>query len=106
MTETHKVRDLAKLVAKITGGTVAMVPNPRKESAENDLHVKNDLFLDLGLKPTTLSEGLLLEVTEIAKKYKDRADRAKIPATSLWTKAQQVHFNDGGIYDQIIAARR
>ena len=95
MTETHKVRDLAKLVAKITGGTVAMVPNPRKESAENDLHVKNDLFLDLGLKPTTLSEGLLLEVTEIAKKYKDRADRAKIPATSLWTKAQQAGIPEG-----------
>lgn len=94
MTETHKVRDLAELVAKLTGGVVAMVPNPRKESAENDLHVKNDLFLDLGLKPTTLSEGLLLEVTEIAKKYSDRADMSKIPATSLWTKAQQAGIPD------------
>ena len=95
MTETHKVRDLAELVAKLTGGTVAMVPNPRKESAENDLHVRNDLFLDLGLKPTTLSEGLLLEVSEIAKKYKDRADLAKIPATSLWTKAQHAGIPEG-----------
>ena len=95
MTETHKVRDLAELVAKLTGGTVAMVPNPRKESAENDLHVRNDLFLDLGLKPTTLSEGLLLEVSEIAKKYKDRADLAKIPATSLWTKAQHAGIPGG-----------
>jgi len=89
MTETHKVRDLAQLIARLTGGEVAFVPNPRKESAENDLFVKNDLFLDLGLNPTTLSEGLLLEVTEIAKRYKDRADMTKIPAMSLWTKAQR-----------------
>lgn len=89
MTETHKVRDLAQLVARLTGSKVAMVPNPRKESPENELHVKNDLFLDLGLNPTTLSDGLLLEVTEIAKHYADRADLSRIPATSLWTKEQQ-----------------
>jgi len=92
MTETHKVRDLAQLIARLTGGEVAFVPNPRKESAENDLFVKNDLFLDLGLNPTTLSEGLLLEVTEIAKRYKDRADMTKIPAMSLWTKAQRAEI--------------
>ena len=89
MTETHKVRDLAELVAELTGGQVALVPNPRKESPENELFVKNDLFLDLGLNPTTLSEGLLLEVTQIAKKYAERADLGKIPAMSLWTQAQQ-----------------
>lgn len=42
-------------------------------------------FLDLGLQPTTLSEGLLLEVEQIAARYRDRADMTKIPATSLWT---------------------
>ncbi|REE04588.1 NAD-dependent epimerase/dehydratase family protein [Citricoccus nitrophenolicus] len=89
MTETHRVRDLAELIGRITGAEVAMVPNPRKESAENDLHVVNDTFLDLGLRPTTLSEGLLLEVEHIAEKYRDRADLSKIPATSLWTADQQ-----------------
>ncbi|WP_342320120.1 NAD-dependent epimerase/dehydratase family protein [Corynebacterium mayonis] len=88
MTETHRVRDLAELIGRISGAEVAQVPNPRKESAENDLHVSNDTFLDLGLEPTRLAEGLLLEVEDVARKYADRADRSKIPARSLWTKNQ------------------
>ncbi len=88
MTETHRVRDLAQLVSKITGAEVQMVPNPRKESAENELLVTNDNFLKLGLEPTTLSEGLLHEVENTAKKYADRADLDKIPARSVWTKHQ------------------
>ena len=89
MTETHRVRDLAEMISQMTGAEVAYLDNPRKEAAENELHVKNDLFLDLGLNPTTLSEGLLLEVTEVARKYKGRADMSKIPSTSVWTKEQK-----------------
>ena len=94
MTETHRVRDLAELLAKISGAEVAYVPNPRKESAENELHVTNDTFLELGLEPTTLSEGLLHEVEEVARKYAERVDRSKIPAQSLWTKQQQAGVPD------------
>ncbi|MEJ2667984.1 MAG: NAD-dependent epimerase/dehydratase family protein [Deinococcales bacterium] len=89
MTETHRVRDLAQLVADTTGATIEHVPNPRKEDAENELHVKNDLFLDLGLEPTTLQQGLLDEVTNIAKRYAHRADLDKIPCTSTWTREQR-----------------
>ncbi|WP_138417253.1 NAD-dependent epimerase/dehydratase family protein [Aquibacillus sediminis] len=89
MTETHRVNDLAKLVSEMTDGDIAYVSNPRKEAAENELHVKNDLFLSKGLKPTTLQEGLLREVTDIAKQYAYRADHSKIPATSTWTKEQK-----------------
>jgi len=95
MTETHRVNDLAKLVSELTGGEIAYVSNPRKEAAENDLHVKNDLFLSKGLNPTTLSTGLLQEVTEIAEKYAHRADHSKIPAKSTWTKEQEPGIPEG-----------
>ncbi len=86
MTETHRVRDLANMIAELTGCEVAFTPNPRREDAENDLFVRNDLFLNLGLQPTTLEAGLLTEVTEVARKYADRADLSKIPSTSTWTR--------------------
>ena len=59
MTETHRVVDLAKLVAETTDAEVAYLPNPRREAEENELIVRNDQFLALGLQPTTLSAGLL-----------------------------------------------
>jgi UDP-sulfoquinovose synthase len=46
--------------------------------------VRNDQFLALGLEPTTLSEGLLGEVTDIASRYARRADLRKIVARSVW----------------------
>lgn len=89
MTETHRVVDLAKLVAETTDAEVAYLPNPRQEAVENELIVRNDQFLALGLQPTTLSEGLLEEVTEIAARYKERADLRKIIARSVWRKGME-----------------
>ena len=84
ITETHQVLELAKLVGDTMGVEIAYLPNPRREADENDLVVRNDQFIALGLKPTTLSEGLLSEGTDIASKYKDRADLTKIMARSVW----------------------
>jgi UDP-sulfoquinovose synthase len=84
MTETHRIRDLASLVSSITGAEIAYLDNPRNEAAENDLQVENQGLLDLGLQATTLAEGLLQEVTDIARRYRDRCDLSKIPARSQW----------------------
>src|SRR5215472_5288328 len=84
MTEVHRVMDLAKMVADVMGADIAYLPNPRREAEENDLNVRNDRFLALGLQPTTLSEGLLEEGREIAARYRDRVDPSKIVCRSVW----------------------
>ena len=89
MTETHRVRDLAKIIADLTDAKISNLPNPRAEDDENDLHVKNELFLNLGLKPTTLEQDLLKEVTEIAIKYSDRCKTDMIACVSAWNDARR-----------------
>jgi UDP-sulfoquinovose synthase len=86
MTETYRIRDLAEMIAKLTGSQIAWLPNPRKEAAENELVVKNEKFLDLGLKPITLKAGLLSEIVDVARKYAYRVDRSRVPAVSAWTR--------------------
>ena len=88
MTESHQVGELAKKVASLTGAEINYLPNPRNEAVENDLIVDNKCFIELGLNPTTLDNGLLEEVVEVAKKYSKRCDLKRIPCVSSWTKKQ------------------
>lgn len=83
-TETHRVRVLAELVARLTGAELRNYVNPRNEAADNELIIHNEQFLELGLNPITLSEGLLHEVIEVAGRYRDRVDTSKIIADSRW----------------------
>tara|TARA_Y100001968_G_scaffold321852_1_gene356962 strand:+ start:1824 stop:3017 length:1194 start_codon:yes stop_codon:yes gene_type:complete len=93
MTESHQVGELAKKVASLTGAKINYLPNPRNEAVENDLIVDNRCFIELGLNPTTLDNGLLEEVFEVAKKYSNRCDKKRIPCVSAWTKSQEKAIN-------------
>ena len=94
MTESHQVGELAKKVASLTGVDINYLPNPRNEAVENDLIVDNRCFIELGLNPTTLDDGLLTEVFEVAKKWADRCDVNRIPCLSAWTSNQAKAINN------------
>eukprot|EP00172_Hildenbrandia_rubra_P001496 Plantae.Rhodophyta-Hildenbrandia_rubra.ctg20616.p1 GENE.Plantae.Rhodophyta-Hildenbrandia_rubra.ctg20616~~Plantae.Rhodophyta-Hildenbrandia_rubra.ctg20616.p1 ORF type:complete len:516 (+),score=65.46 Plantae.Rhodophyta-Hildenbrandia_rubra.ctg20616:177-1724(+) len=95
--ETHRVRDLANIIASMTGCKVKNISNPRNESAENELEVSNKKFRSLGYEPTTLKSGLLNEVVTVAEKYKDRCDRTKILPNSFWNKARRRECEEAGM---------
>jgi UDP-sulfoquinovose synthase len=89
VTETHRVYDLANIVAELMDAKITFLPNPRQEADKNDLVASNEQFLTLGLNPTSLSEGLLEEITDIAQRYRDRADTAKIISRSVWHRGTE-----------------
>jgi len=91
-TEQLNILDLAKLISKMTGAKIRYYKNPRLEDSANELKIKCDNFLNLGLTPITLNEGLLTEILEIAVKYKYRCDQSKIICESTWLNNMEVDY--------------
>ena len=94
-TETWSVKELATLVSRLTGCEARSYADPRKEDQENGLIVENGKFRSLGLKPVTLSEGLMNEVRDVVSRYRHRCTLTKIPCTSVWTSGQKT--DTGGV---------
>lgn len=86
VTESHRVSDLAQMISSLTGVPIQLLPNPRVEAAENELVVQNTQFLERGLQPTKLYDGLLVEVCEIARRYKHRVVQDSILPKTKWRK--------------------
>jgi UDP-sulfoquinovose synthase len=83
-TECHNILQLAQKVSERTGAEIRYYVNPRNEDEENELRFHMTGFVKLGLDPITLHDGLLEEIHQVAKKYKDRCDLSKIICTSKW----------------------
>ena len=81
MTETHRVRDLAKMVSGITGAEIDYVENPRNEADENELlRRERRRSSSSGLEPITLADGLMQEVTRSPRSTRIAATATRFPA--------------------------
>lgn len=84
VTETHTLIQLAEKISELTGVEINHLDNPRNEDSKNELRADNKNFLNIGLSPIYLKDGLLEEVISVAQKYADRVDQTKILPRSKW----------------------
>ena len=92
-TEQHNINSLAEMISRMCGAEIRYYANPRKEDKQNALKVSCQSFLELGLNPKTLQEGLMSEIYDIAQTYSHRCDKNKILCTSVWQKGMIVDKN-------------
>ncbi|MCL6516435.1 NAD-dependent epimerase/dehydratase family protein [Alicyclobacillus sp.] len=88
-TEQFSVLELAERVQQVarTMGIDARIQhleNPRVEKEEHYYNAIHTKLLDLGLKPHLLSDELIRELIETARRYKDRVDFNVIAPTAKW----------------------
>jgi UDP-sulfoquinovose synthase len=88
-TESFSIRDLAEEVQKAAVALglqvdIAEVDNPRTEAAEHYYNPTHTKLLDLGLKPTLLSDDLVTDTLQTLLTYKDRAILDAIAPRTTW----------------------
>ena len=64
--------------------SVQNIENPRKEKEEHYYNPKKTGLIDLGLKPTFLSEDVISSMLEQVMRYKNQIDKKKIMPRVKW----------------------
>ena len=87
--ETFSVNEIAskiKNVGNMMGLNVSVqnIENPRKEKEEHYYNPKKTGLIDLGLKPTFLSEDVISSMLEQVMRYKNQIDKKKIMPRVKW----------------------
>jgi UDP-sulfoquinovose synthase len=88
-TESFSIRELAEEVQKAAVEIglqvdIAEVANPRTEAAEHYYNPTHTKLLDLGLKPTLLSDDLVADTLQTLVRYKDRVILDAIAPRTTW----------------------
>jgi len=91
--ECLNIKQLALKIQKITNCEIKYFNNPRNEDPRNDLEFNTTGFLNLGWEPIFLDEGLISEITNVAKRYNYRCDKSKIICTSVWNKHINIDYD-------------
>lgn len=88
---TYKIIDLAYMVKKAARNLgiycdVKHYPNPREELEEHTYRTSNFNLTKIGYKPTTDTEGELVELLSNIYDYHDRVNRDVIVPRTVWNK--------------------
>jgi UDP-sulfoquinovose synthase len=88
-TESFSIRELAETVQKAAvelglQAEVQSVPNPRTEAEEHYYNPVHTKLLDLGLRPTMLSDDLVQSTLGILMQHRDRAVVEAIAPRTTW----------------------
>ncbi len=84
VSEVRTVKELAEIISKQYGGSIAYHENPRKELPANDLAVSNEGLRSLGFEPILLNVSLIDDVKFIAEKVKGNLNKSNVMTSPKW----------------------
>jgi len=80
ITETHRLIDIVAMFEC----PYEYLPNPRNEKESNELTVKNDQFLNLGLQPIYLTKEEIYKLYQFVEHYKESIKIDALYPSSSW----------------------